>query len=182
MEAVTKLEVLSASSERIREHLDEFVELLRDSVDGGSSVNFLPPMDEGINRRFWERVCGEVERGERVVVCGLVDGRVVGCAHLALAGQPNGAHRAEVQKVLVLTAMRRRGIARALMAAIEDEARRLGRWLLVLDTELGSGAEQMYPRLGYVRVGEIPVFARAANGEFISTVLFYKRLDHPDAR
>lgn len=178
MEAVTKLEVLSAPASLIRDRMDELVELLRDSVDGGSSVNFLPPMDEGINRRFWERVCGEVERGERVVVCGMVDGRVVGCAHLAMAGQPNGAHRAEVQKVLVLTSMRRRGIARVLMAAIEDEARKAGRWLLVLDTELGSGAEQMYPLLGYVRAGEIPVFARAANGEFISTVLFYKLLNH----
>lgn len=176
MEATMRVEVVSAPAALLRDHIGELVDLLRDSVNGGASVNFVPPLDERINRHFWERVCGEVERGERVVVYGLIDGRVIGCAHLALAGQPNGAHRAEVQKVLVLTSLRRRGIARTLMAAVEDEARRLGRWLLVLDTEVGSGAEQMYPQLGYVRAGEIPAFARAANGEFVSTVLFYKLL------
>ncbi|NOG50296.1 MAG: hypothetical protein HND48_13370 [Chloroflexi bacterium] len=65
MEATMKVEVVSAPAALLRDHIGELVDLLRDSVNGGASVNFVPPLDERINRHFWERVCGEVERGER---------------------------------------------------------------------------------------------------------------------
>lgn len=48
--------------------------------------------------------------------------------------------------------------------------------LLVLDTEVGSPAEQLYARLGYARVGVIPHFARNSSGDLHGTVLFYKNI------
>ena len=49
--------------------------------------------------------------------------------------------------------------------------------LLVLDTERGSNAEQLYQRVGYTRVGVIPQFALNHDGsQLIDTVLFYKQL------
>ncbi len=103
--------------------------------------------------------------------------RVVGCVHLVLAMQPNGRHRAEVQKVLVLNSARRQGIATRLMYAIEDEARAVGRHTLVLDTERYSAGEKLYERVGYTRVGVIPQFALDSTGsQLIDTVFFYKLL------
>ena len=166
------------SADDIRAHKDELIELLRDAVDGGSSVNFIAPLDLRISAAFWERISGEVAASHRIVLGALEDNQVVGCAHLVLATQPNGVYRAEVQKVLVLSRCRRQGIATRLMQAIEDEARAANRRLLVLDTEKGGGAEKLYERVGYIRVGVIPQFALDSTGsQFLDAVWFYKLLD-----
>lgn len=41
---------------------------------------------------------------------------------------------------------------------MEETARQKGRTLLALDTEVGSPAESVYPRLGWKRIGEIPKY------------------------
>lgn len=165
------------SAPEILAYKDSLVELLRDAVDNGSSVNFLAPLDLGIAAAFWEKVAGYVEADERVVIAALDGDQVVGSTQLVLATQQNGQHRAEVQKVFVHTSARRQGIATRLVAAIEDEARAIGRHLLVLDTERGSDAERLYERVGYTRAGVIPQFALNYDGsKLIDTVLFYKLL------
>src|SRR2546423_1669659 len=134
------------------------VELLRDSVDAGASVGFLAPLPEGQGREFWCAVKSELGDA-RVLLGAYVEGRLVGSVQLAPVAKPNGRHRAEVQKLLVLRAFRGRGIALELMAALERKARELGRWLLVLDTVPGQPAERLYQRLGYLRVGVVPDYA-----------------------
>lgn len=161
----------------VRAHLPALVALLRDVVDGGSSVNFIAPLADEVAQTFWERVSREAEAGERIVL-GAWDGEgLAGCVHLVLATQPNGCYRAEVQKLLVHSRFRRRGIAAALMRAAEAAARAAGRRLIVLDTERGSDAERLYARLGYERAGIIPQFALRYDGSaLIDTVIFYRLL------
>jgi RimJ/RimL family protein N-acetyltransferase len=48
--------------------------------------------------------------------------------------------------------------------------------LLVLDTEKGGPGEQLYARIGYSRVGEIPEFAQIRDGAYCATVFFYRLL------
>ncbi len=156
-------------------HQPALIDLLRDVVDGGASVNFIAPLDTRIAAAFWERVAGEVASNARVVIATFDADQLVGTAQLVLAMQPNGLHRAEVQKVLVRTSARRRGIGTQMMVALEDEARAVGRSLLVLDTERGSSGEQLYPRVGYTRVGVIPQFALNHDASrLIDAVFFYK--------
>ena len=71
---------------------------------------------------------------------------------------------------------RRRGIAQRLMAAVEVEARREGRTVLVLDTVTGSDAERLYARAGWQRVGVVPKYALMPTGEFCATTFFFKHL------
>lgn len=166
------------SAADIRAHQAEFVDLLCDTVDNGASVNFIAPLDPAFAAAFWEKVAAAVEAGERIVIAALdADQRVVGSAQLALAMQPNGVHRAEVQKVFVHSRARKQGIGQQLMTRLESEARTANRSLLVLDTERGSDAERLYTRAGYTRVGVIPQFALNHDGTMlIDTVLFYKLL------
>jgi ribosomal protein S18 acetylase RimI-like enzyme len=88
----------------------------------------------------------------------------------------NGLHRAEVAKLMVHRAARRRGIARALMLALEDHARRLGRTTLVLDTRQGDPSERLYQSLGYQLAGAIPEYARSADGTLDATAIYYRLL------
>jgi GNAT superfamily N-acetyltransferase len=162
----------------VRRHLDELADLLVDAVESGASVSFLAPLSHAEARQWFAATLSEVELGRRVVCAAFTGGRVVGCAQLVLAWQANASHRAEVQKMLVRRAARRRGIGARLMRRLEAEARAMGRTLLLLDTETGSDAEHLYSHLGWTRVGVIPDYAmRPDRSGLRPTSLWYRRLD-----
>lgn len=151
--------------------------LLQDSVDSGASVGFLPPLSREAGLAFWDEVAASVGRGERLVWgVRAGDGGVDGTVQLVLAEKENARHRAEVSKLLVHTRVRRRGLGRALMRAVEDEARRLGRTTLVLDTLAGSEAEPLYRSLGWTVIGTIDRYARVGDGSLQPTVVYARWL------
>lgn len=157
--------------------IPELVELLRDSVDNGSSVGFLLPLRLPEALAFWEGVAGAVVRGETLLLVARdAAGVVAGTVQLGLALRPNSLHRAEVQKLLVHTRARRRGVGRALMLAAERLAAERGRWLLVLDTRAGDPSEQLYAALGFTAVGQIPRYVIDETGTFTATAIYSKWL------
>ena len=110
------------------------------------------------------------------MLAALRDGRLIGSVQLDLATKPNATHRAEVQKLLVLTEARNSGLGRRLMLAAERHAQSHGRSLLVLDTQTDSVAHGLYLRLGYTEAGSIPGYALSPDGP-LPTTLLYKHLD-----
>jgi ribosomal protein S18 acetylase RimI-like enzyme len=58
--------------------------------------------------------------------------------------------------LLVHPSWRRKGIGRAMMMALENEARAAGKTLLVLDTREGDSSNDLYRALGYREAGRIP--------------------------
>lgn len=164
-----------------QEHLDADVaslgELLHDCVHAGASVSFILPFSRTDAAAFWrDRVFPAVDAGTCSVLIARRDHRIVGTVQLDLATPPNQPHRGEIKKLLVHPAARRSGIARALMLAIEAQAREAKRTLLTLDTA-SDAAERLYASLGYVRVGVIPGFSiRPDSREFEGTTVMYKEL------
>jgi GNAT superfamily N-acetyltransferase len=158
--------------------LDMLAEVLHAVVHDGASVSFILPFSIDDARRFWtEKVLPGVASGSRRLLVARSGGRIVGTVQLELAGQPNQEHRAEVAKLLVHPDARRRGIARALMAALEDLARSHRRTLLTLDTRTDDRAEPLYVSMGYIPVGQIPRFARGPHSpQLEATSIFYKEL------
>lgn len=170
-----RIERCDATTLRARQ--TDLVELLRDGVDGGASMSFIAPLDAGLAQRFWAKVAGEVEAGRRVVLGAFEGDRLVGSVQLSLDMPPNQPHRVDLQKMLVHSGLRRRGLGRRLLAAADDAVRAAGRSLIVLDTVRGSDAESVYARCGYTRVGVIPGFALNHDGSALAdTVLFYRQL------
>lgn len=151
--------------------------LLRDAVDSGASVGFLPPLAATEEEEFWAGVKQSVAAGTTLLLVAEEAGQLLGTVQLALATKPNGLHRAEVAKLLVHSRAQRRGIGRQLMLAVEELARQHQRSTLVLDTLQGAGSEQLYQQLGYVAVGAIPQFARVSSGALEATVVYYKLLN-----
>ncbi|MEO8713816.1 MAG: GNAT family N-acetyltransferase [Acetobacteraceae bacterium] len=150
-------------------------EILRACVDAGASVSFFPPLAPMVARGFWRRATQAVATGERVVLGAWAAGVLVGTATLDMATPPNQPHRADVSKLLVHPDARRHGLARGLMARIEDEARRAKRPLLTLDTQAGSSAERLYRSAGWCEAGRIPGYALDVDRTECATVIFYKR-------
>jgi ribosomal protein S18 acetylase RimI-like enzyme len=159
------------------------VALLKDSVDGGASVGFLPPLDPEEAARYWQGVFDAVEKGSRRLwVARGADGSVIGAVQLDLETRPNGSHRAEVMKLMVHARARRRGVGRALMLEVEAEARGAGRTTLVLDTRRGDPSERLYRSLGWELAGIVPRYARSADGTLDPSAFYYRLLDSEPAR
>ena len=153
------------------------VDLLVDLVESGASVNFVWPMTRAKAERFWEGALASHARGERLIFAAEFEGRLDGTVQLILAPQENQAFRADLAKLLVHSRARRKGLGAALMRAAEDEARRVGRTLLTLDTEAGSAAEGLYVRLGWTKYGVVPAYATTADNRIRADVsFFYKAL------
>jgi acetyltransferase len=172
------LEIESLSPAGVAAQRTALVDLLRDAVDSGASIGFLPPMSEVEAGAYWETVASVVGDGSRVVLAAHdAELGLVGSAQLDLAMRENARHRAEVSKVMVHRRARRRGVGRALMLALEDTARRLGRTTLILDTRQGDPSEALYRGLGWRFAGAIPAYARSATGALDATAYYYKLLD-----
>ena len=164
--AIRRTEALTAGER------DNLTAVLIACVDGGASLGFHASLAWEKGRRWWE---GFPRRGVVLLVAER-DGRIVGTVQLHAAESENGAHRAEVAKLLVDPACRRQGIGRALMARLEEEARTEGHTLLVLDTRAGDPSNDLYQALGYIEGGRVPNWARDSTGVLSETVFWYKQL------
>ena len=155
--------------------LDDLTEVLISCVAQGASLGFHAPLAADAALGWW----AGVPRDGVVLLVAEQEGRIVGTVQLLPAESENGAHRGEVAKLLVHPTWRRQGIARALMMALEAEARVTGKTLLVLDTREGDPSNDLYHALGYREAGRIPGWARDAAGTLSATIFWYKLLECP---
>jgi GNAT superfamily N-acetyltransferase len=165
--------------ERARAECSALADLLVDAVEGGASVNFVWPMTRAKAEAWWDGALASHARGERLILAAAAGaaGRLDGTVQLVPATQENQPFRADIAKLLVHRRARGRGLGAALMRAAEDEARRIGRTLLTLDTEAGSAAERLYARLGWTKFGEVPGYAKGADNRGREAAsFFYKEL------
>jgi GNAT superfamily N-acetyltransferase len=142
-------------------------------VNAGASVGFVPPLDQNESVAYWR---GVLKPG-CVLLVATRDGTIVGTGQLELAMRPNGRTRAEVCKVLVAVDAQGQGIGKAIMAALEVEARKEGRALLHLDTNADDKSNHLYLAMGYIAAGTIPNWAIDADGVSHATTFYYKELD-----
>ncbi|MFU9138209.1 GNAT family N-acetyltransferase [Erwinia tasmaniensis] len=153
----------------------ELCNVLSACVAQGASVGFVS-LDPEPMRHFWLGVIASLNSGDLQLLVARQAGRVVATVILVLAMMPNGAHRAEIAKLLVHPQARRRGIARQLLSRAEQLARQACRTLLVLDTRSGDVAEQLYLTQGWKISGQIPEYALSIDGVPEATTVMYKCL------
>jgi GNAT superfamily N-acetyltransferase len=151
-------------------------DVLIDCVDGGASVSFMAPLSRDKADAFWTDAMSSAARGERLLlVADDAPGVIVGTVQVVFAQYENQPHRADIAKMLVHRAARKRGVGEALLARAEFLARQAGKTLLVLDTASGD-AERLYARRGWQRCGVIPGYALLPHGGLCDTTVFYRTL------
>jgi ribosomal protein S18 acetylase RimI-like enzyme len=108
------------------------------------------------------RYLSRIEEADRAVLVALADGAVVGFVDAALQRhEDQGTHHAPgldayVEELVVTARHRRRGVATALIRAVEARAREAGARMVWLDTHLrNEGARALYGTIGYREVGVI---------------------------
>ena len=170
------IRIEQADGGTVRRNAAGVAALVRDAVESGASIGFVLPLEDDVLAAYADEVAGEVDVGSRIVVLAFDGDDVVGMVHLGLVKWPNGRHRADLQKLIVHTSARRRGIGLALMDAVERIALENGRTLLVLDTA-GGGADELYRSSGWVEIGAVPRYAGLPDGTLVATTIFAKELE-----
>jgi len=170
-----KIECLSARD--VDDHLPDLAGLLNACVAAGASVSFVLPHSLDDSLAFWSNTVRPALIADgRVVLVAKAGGRLAGSVQLDYDTPPNQPHRAEVTKLLVHPDARRQGIARALMMALEEQAKQRHRTLLTLDTA-SDMAERLYLSLGYQRAGVIPSYAKdPIEDRYDATTIMFKTL------
>jgi GNAT superfamily N-acetyltransferase len=170
-------EIISLDAPVADSALDQLADVLVDCVEGGASVSFMSPFSHEEARAFFRKVAGSVASGDTVLIAARLDGKIVGTVQLGLDTPPNQPHRADIKKLLVHRAARGHGVGAALMAQVEREAMRRGRWLLVLDTVPDQNGHRLYLRAGWSQTGTVPDYALFPDGRLCDTAIMWKRLE-----
>jgi len=175
--STTSVEIRSLSPAELAADLVALVTLLKNAVDGGAGLGFVPPLSDSEGRAYWLSICPELQAGSRLLLGAYAGGRIVGTGQLMLARWSSSQHRAEVQKLLVDSAHRGQGVGKLLIIALHDAARQLNRSLIVLNTRRGQPTVRFYKQLGYREAGVIPGFSRnVTTGERRDTMILYQEL------
>ncbi|WP_217577791.1 GNAT family N-acetyltransferase [Mesorhizobium sp. GbtcB19] len=156
--------------------LDALAGLLLQSIEDGALVGFVLPFDAEQARSYWQGIFPSLADEERLLICAYLEDRLVGTVQLYLSPEPNALHRAEVYMLLVHRDFQRQGIGSALMASVEDEARKRKRTLLLLDTAEGGASERLYRRMNWREVGVVPHNFVDPFGKPRASIYFMKHL------
>ena len=171
-----ELHLIEKPSDIGRDTLLAFALLLQEAVESGASLGYLYQSDFDTYEKFWRDEIKNLNPVAGFIVYATLDDTVVGVVQCAFATKQTGSHRAEVRKLLVKKSVQGKGIATQLMMALEEHALESGRTLLYLDTERGSGADFLYPKLGWTAFGVIPHYAASPNGILADCTFYYKSL------
>lgn len=152
------------------------VERLEEAVAEGASLGFLPPLRRDEAWQYWLSLRPELRRGSRLLLGAWCDDRLIGTGQLELMERSNGQHRAEVQRLFVAPEFRGRGVGRAIMAALHQEARQRGRSLLLLLVRRGDAAVRLYEALGYREAGIVPGLTSGPMGERYDHAIMYQEM------
>lgn len=148
-------------------------EILAEGVGSGAGLNLLLPFTAADGAAWWRARVPEVASGARTVLVARDSAEVVGTVSLVAAAAPNQHLRAELCKLVVNPADRRRGVATRLLAAAETCAREQGFGLLMLDCVSGGPDEAIYRRLGYRTLGTVPGYSLSPAGRPVDATFMY---------
>ena len=89
--------------------------LLIDSVASGASIGFIAPLSLQSAHDYWQGVDRDLATPYRRLYLALNGDTVIGSVQLSLCAKANGAHRGEVEKLMVHSEYQGQGIAKQLM-------------------------------------------------------------------
>ncbi|HEV8461332.1 MAG TPA: GNAT family N-acetyltransferase [Gaiellaceae bacterium] len=167
--------IVELSAADVESHLDALAQLLLDAHETGMALGLAAPLTIDSARAAYENTAERLSQ-DRILLAAFDDDELVGAVQLSRADAGNGRHRAEVQRLVVRGDHRGRGVGRALMEAVVDEARKRELKLLWLTTHADTAADRIYERLGWSRAGVIPDYAELPNGELAANAFFYVQL------
>lgn len=167
--AVEKLEILSGTD------LQDLCEATEAAIDEGGGFGWVKKPPREALEKYWQ---GVLLVPGRWLFVGRLDGVICGSAQLIRQPRNNEAQAfsAQLMSAFVAPWARGHGLARGLVAAVEQGARRLGIEILNFDIRATqTAAIQLYESRGYTRWGTHPCYAKV-EGRIIPGYYYFKDL------
>ena len=167
--AVERIESLSATD------LADLCEATEAAVEEGGGFGWLRKPERETLEKYWR---GFLLVPGRALFVARLDGVIAGSAQLIRPPRNNEAQAfsAQLTSTFVAPWARGHGLARGLLAAVEQAARRQGVAILNLDVrDTQQAAIRLYESAGYTRWGTHPAYARVA-GKIVPGHFYFKRL------
>jgi len=155
--------------------LNDICDAAEAAIRDGGGFGWLNPPEHEILEAYWR---GVVLIPERHLLVGRLDGVIAGSCQILVPTRNNEAQSfaCNLTTNFVAPWARGHGLSAKLIEAAEDHARASGFQVLNLDVrETQIAAIRLYERLGYVRFGSHPHYARVA-GRDVAGHFYYKTL------
>jgi ribosomal protein S18 acetylase RimI-like enzyme len=141
--------------------------LLAELVRGGAALGWVEPPSRGEIRRLLAEVAAAVRVGDAALRVALLGERLAGLGYWRRYARPTHRPHADLEKVAVDPAAQGRGVGRALVAALVDDARSAGIEVLTLDARGDNGnALHLYRSLGFIEYGRLPDFVAVGDRRY----------------
>jgi ribosomal protein S18 acetylase RimI-like enzyme len=163
------------------EDLADLCEATDHAIMEGGGFGWIAPQGRDVLSRHFR---GVLLVPERELFVARLDGHIVGSAQLVRPARNNEAQAwaAQLTHAYVAPYARGHGLARRLIARVEERAAALGHRVLNLDVrETQARAIFLFENLGYVRWGTHPAYARV-DGATVAGHHYYKMLEPPRGR
>ena len=160
--------------------LQELCEATEEAIRDGSGFGWLTPPPREVLEAHWS---GVLLVPQRHLFIARLEGTVAGSVQLVTppANNEAGAHKARLETFFIAPWARGHGLARALLARVEDHARKMAFMSLDLDVRATQkDAIRLYERSGYTRWGIRPDYA-LVGGELIEGYFYSKKLREKQA-
>src|SRR5690606_14559730 len=158
------------------DELDELCEAAEKAVIDNNGFGWLNPPPRRVLESYWR---GVLLMPQRELFVARLDGAIVGSTQL-LRPPPNNeaqAHAAQLTTFFIAPWARGHGLARGLLKAVEESARKAGLRQIDLDFRASQiAAIQLVEQAGYIRWGLKPRYAYV-DGTYVDGVYYTKVLD-----
>ena len=155
--------------------LEDLCEATEAAIEEGGGFGWVKKPPRETLEKYWR---GFLLVPGRTLFVARLDGVVAGSAQLVRPPRNNEAQAfsAQLMSAFVAPWARGHGLARGLLATVEQTARRAGVAILNLDIrDTQTAAIQLYESAGYTRWGTHPAYARVA-GRNVPGHYYFKRL------
>ncbi len=166
-------EIRRLAASELLERKPEFEWLLKDAVETLGTVGFLLPVTGDKLDRYWSGVARDMEAGRRELFAAIEHGKVLGSLQIAYEKAESTSHRADLQKLIVHSSERRRGIARALLVDALERMPALDVAMYTITTFKEGAAEDLVRGLLFTRFGVMPHYGLTPDGKLHDASMHY---------
>lgn len=155
--------------------LDDLCDATDAAIEAGGGFGWVKPPVRSVLERYWQ---GVLAMPLRILLIARLDGAICGTAQLLRPPANNEAQSFAVQLTGTFVApwARGHGLARMLIDAAEDVARKEGFSVINLDVrETMERAISVYESAGYIRFGEHPYYA-CVDGQVLKGYYYTKMI------
>ncbi len=141
------------------------------------TVGFASQLDEEQAQSYLNGIKGLLEKPSEGFLVARYEGKIIFHVLISFKADPNNQHLAYASKAIVDPAFRGRKIIQNALHYVCEKCEEKGGSILLLDARIGTPAETLWKRMGFIEWGVLPGYAKV-DGKDIGGSYMYQTIDY----